>query len=142
MDVLFDSLTPTNFPDLFTLMWLAATVVTIGALAVYIDAGRRYRRYPVLLSLHEWIFWPIFIPWMLVFLFVVTGVPLLLVLLAVVPGLAIALWARFVRFPPLIAAQNEEIRRRRFAPPSRPRPETRERPRPTPAGRRRRSGRR
>ncbi len=142
MDVLFTSLTPANFPDLFTLLWVSAIPVTFGALAVYLYAGRRYRRYPVMLSLHEWIFWPIFIPWMLVFLFVITGVPLLLVLLAVLPGLAIALWARFVRFPPLIAVQNEEIRRRRFTPPSRPRPETRERPRPTPAGRRRRSGRR
>ena len=142
MDVLFESLTPANFPDLFTLLWLAAIVVVIGSVVIYSDAGRRYRRYPVLLSLHEWIFWPIFIPWALVFLFVVMGVPLLLQLLLVVPGLAVALYARFVRFPPLIAAANDEIRRRRFTPPSRPRPETRERPKPTPAGRRRRPARR
>ena len=137
MDVLFNSLTPANFPDLFTLLWLAAIVILIGSVVIYSDAGRRYRRYPVFLSLHEWIFWPIFIPWALVLLFVVTGVPLLLLLLLVVPGLAVALYARFVRFPPLIAASNEEIRRRRFTPPSRPKAEAKERPRPVPAGRRR-----
>ena len=142
MDVLFESLTTTNFPDLFTLLWMSAAVVCSGSLAIYWDAGRRYRRYPVMLSLHEWIFWPIFLPWALVFLLVVVHVPLLLILLVVVPGLAVALWARFVRFPPMIAAANEEIRRRRYAPPSRPRAETRERPRPAPASRRRRSGRR
>ncbi len=142
MDVLFQSLTPANFPDLFTLLWLAGLVVLIGSVVIYTDAGRRYRRYPVFLSLHEWIFWPIFIPWLLVLLFVITGVPLMLLLLVVVPGLAVALYARFIRFPPMIAAANEELRRRRFTPPSRPRPETRERQRPAPAGRRRRSGRR
>lgn len=142
MDVLFNSLTPENFPDLFTLLWVASIPVIAGSVWIYGRAGRRYRRYPVLLSLHEWIFWPILIPWLLVPLFVVTGVPLLLVLLVVVPGLAVALYATFVRFPPRIAAANEEIRRRRFTPQSRPRPETRERPKPVPAGRRRRSGRR
>ena len=142
MDVLFNSLTPENFPDLFTLLSFAWIPVVIGSVWIYGVAGRRYRRYPVLLALHEWIFWPILISWMLVPLFVVTGVPLLLVLLVVLPGLAIALYARFVRFPPLMAAANDEIRRRRFTPPSKPRPQTRERAKPVPAGRRRRSGRR
>jgi hypothetical protein len=41
-----------------------------------------------------------------------------------------------VKFPPRIAAMNDEIRRRRFVPP--PRRGERERARPTPAGRRRR----
>jgi hypothetical protein len=49
-------------------------------------------------------------------LLVIIHVPLLLVLLLVIPGMAIALWARFVKFPPLIAAQNAELRRRRYVP--------------------------
>jgi hypothetical protein len=141
MDVLFQSLTPENFPDLFTLLWIASLVVVIAAIAIYVNSGRRYRRYPVLLAMHEWIFWSVVIPWGLVLLLIITHVPLLLVILAVVPGMALLAWARFVRFPPLIAAANEDLRRRRFAPVSRAAPPTR--PRPTPAGRRRRhSGRR
>ncbi|MDQ3880717.1 MAG: hypothetical protein M3295_06570 [Chloroflexota bacterium] len=141
MDVLFQSLSPDNFPDLFTLLWITALLVVIASVAIYIDSGRRYRRYPVLIDLHEWVFWSVVIPWGLALLLLITHVPLALLLLVLIPGMAVLIWARFVRFPPLIAAAGEELRRRRFAPAARPVPAAR--PRPTPAGRRRRhSGRR
>lgn len=135
MGLLFDPLTPLNFPDLFTLLWVGAIVIVIGAVVVYNAALRRYRRYPQLLALHEWVFWAIIVPWGLVPLLVVIHVPLLIILLLVVPGMAVAAYATFVRFPPLIAVANNEIRRRRFVPP--PRRAQGGRPRPTPAGRRR-----
>jgi hypothetical protein len=136
MELLVDSFTPVNFPDLFTLMWAGALVVVIGAVVVYNFAMRRYRRYPALISLHEWVFWSIIVSWGIVPLLVIIHVPLLLLLLVILPGTAVAAWAAFVRFPPRIATANDEIRRQRYVPP--PRRETRERPRPTPAGRRRR----
>jgi hypothetical protein len=136
MALLFDSLTPANFPDLFTLLWVVALVVVIGSIAVYNLAQQRYRRYPAILALHEWIFWSLVVSWGLVPLLVIIHVPFLLVLLVVIPGMAVAAWAAFVKFPPIIAAANDEIRRRRFVPP--PRRAERERAKPTPAGRRRR----
>jgi hypothetical protein len=136
MGLLFDPLTPLNFPDLFTLLWVGAIVIALGSVVVYNAALRRYRRYPELLALHEWVFWAIVVPWGLVPLLVVIHVPLILILLLVIPGMAIALHATFVRFPPRIAAANAEIRRRRFVPSAR-RP-AQERARPTPAGGRRR----
>ncbi len=136
MAPLFDPLTPLNFPDLFTLLWVAGILIGVGAVFVYNMAQRRYRRYPTILALHEWIFWPIVVGWGIVPLLVVIHVPLILVLLLVVPAMGVAAWATFIRFPPLIAAANDEIRRRRFVPP--PRREEKERPRATPAGRRRR----
>ncbi len=136
MEILFESLTPENFPDLFTLLWISALAIVIGAVVVYTDSGRRYRRYPVLLAMHEWLFWSVIIPWTLVPLLVITHVPLIMVLIIVLPGMAVMLWARFIRFPPRILAANEELRRRRFTPTARGEP--RGRTRPTPAGRRRR----
>jgi hypothetical protein len=135
MGILLDPLTPFNFPDLFTLLWVVALVIVIGAILVYNLAQRRYRRYPAILSLHEWIFWSIVVTWGIVPLLVIIHVPLLLILLIVLPGMAVAAWATFVRYPPIIAAANDEIRRRRFVPP--PRRAERERAKPTPAGRRR-----
>jgi hypothetical protein len=135
MGILLDPLTPFNFPDLFTLLWVIALVIVIGAIAVYNLAQRRYRRYPAILTLHERVFWTIIVTWGIVPLLVIIHVPMLLVLLVVLPGMAIAAWAAFIRFPPIIAAANDEIRRRRFVPP--PRRVERERPKPTPAGRRR-----
>ncbi len=135
MGILFDAITPLNFPDFFTLLWVISLIILVGAVLVYNLAGRRYRRYPAILALHEWVFWSIVVTWGIVPLLVIIHVPLLLILLVVVPGMAVALWATFVRFPPIIAAANDEIRRRRFVPP--PRRVERERAKPTPAGRRR-----
>ena len=136
MNVLFESFTPISFPDLFTLMWAGSLVILAGTVLVYTTAQRRYRRYPQILSLHEWVFWSLVVTWGIAPLLVVIHVPLLMLLLIVVPGIVVAAWATFLKFPPLIAEMNDEIRRQRFVPP--PRRETRERPRPTPAGRRRR----
>lgn len=136
MALLFDPFTPFNHPDLFTLMWVAAIVIVVGAIVVYNAAQRRYRRYPEIMALHEWIFWAIVVTWGLVPLLAIIHVPLFLILLVILPGMAVAAWAAFVRFPPRIEAANAELRRRRFVPPARRAEHAR--PRPTPAGRRRR----
>ena len=136
MGILTDPFTPTAFPDLFTWMWVAGLVIATGSIVVYTMAQRRYRRYPVILELHEWVFWPIVIGWGVIPLLAVIGVPLFLLLGIVVPAMAIALYATFIRFPPRIAAANDEIRRRRFVPP--PKRSESQRTKPTPAGRRRR----
>jgi hypothetical protein len=136
MNVLTDPFNPSIFPDLFTWMWVAGLAISAGAIVVYNIAQRRYRRYPELLALHEWIFWPIIVTWGVIPLLVVIGVPLLLQLVIVLTGMGIAGYAAFMKFPPRIAAANDEIRRRRYVPP--PRRDERSRAKPTPAGRRRR----
>lgn len=118
MGILTDPFTPATFPDLFTWMWVAGLVITVGSIVVYTLAQRRYRRYPEILELHEWIFWPIVIGFGVIPLLVVIGVPLLLLLAIALPAMGIAAYAAFVRFPPKIAAANDEIRRRRFVPPA------------------------
>ena len=136
MNVLTDPFTPTTYPDLFTWMWVAGILISLGAIFVYNFAQRRYRRYPELLALHEWVFWPIVTTWGVIPLLAVIGVPLLIQLVIVLTGMGLAAHAVFVRFPARIEAANGEIRRRRFVPP--PRRSTPEKSRPTPAGRRRR----
>ena len=136
MNVLTDPFTPTTFPDLFTWMWVAGLLIALGAIAVYNVAMRRYRRYPEILALHEWVCWPIVTTWGVIPLLAVIGVPLVIQLAIVLTGMGIAAYAAFVRFPPRIAAANEEIRRRRFVPP--PRRPAPERSRAKPPARRRR----
>ena len=132
MNVLTDPFTPLNYPDLFTLMWVGGILIAIGAIVVYNMAQRRYRRYPEILALHEWVFWPIIVTWGVVPLLVVIGVPLIMLLLIVLTGMGLAAYAVFIRFPERIAAANDEIRRQKFVPP--PRRSDRGRPKPTPAG--------
>jgi hypothetical protein len=135
MNVLTDPFTPTTFPDLFTWMWVASLLIALGAIAVYNVAMRRYRRYPEILAMHEWVCWPIVTTWGVIPLLAVIGVPLVIQLAIVLTGMGIAAYAAFVRFPPRIAAANEEIRRRRFVPP--PRRPAPERARTNPPRRRR-----
>jgi len=132
MGKLLDAFSPLNFPDLFTSAWVGSLVVILGAIVVYNVAQRRYRRYPAILALHEWVFWSILVTWGIVPLLVVVHVPLLMLLLIMIPGLVVAAWATFFKFPPIIEEANDEIRRRRFVPP--PRRETKERRRATPTG--------
>lgn len=132
MGILTDPFNPALFPDLFTWMWVAGLVVSIGAIVVYNMAQRRYRRYPELLALHEWVFWPIIVTFGIIPLLVVIGVPLLITVPILLVGLGVAAWAVFVKFPPRIAAANDEIRRQKFVPP--PRRTDRGRRKPTPAG--------
>jgi hypothetical protein len=136
MNLLFDPFTVATFPDLFTLMWVAGIGIAIGSIVVYNAAQRRYRRYPELLALHEWIFWPIVTAWGIVPLLVVIGVPLIFLLLIIVGGTAAAAYGAWIRYPPRIAVMNDEIRRRKYVPP--PRRSDAQRAKPTPAGRRRR----
>jgi len=135
MAQVFDPFTPLNFPSLFTMMWLVGLLMVIGSVTVYNVAQRRYRRYPTILALHEWIFWAVTVSWGIVPLLVVIHVPLIMLLMIVIPGIAVAAWATFVKYPPLIEEANDEIRRRRFVPPARR--EVRGRRRATPAGGRR-----
>ena len=132
MNLLTDPFTPATYPDLFMWMWVAGIVITLGAIVVYNLAQRRYRRYPELLALHEWVFWPIVVTWGVIPLLAVIGVPLILQLVIVLLGMGMAAHATFVRFPERIAQANDEIRRRRYVPP--PRREVAARTRPTPAG--------
>lgn len=132
MGILTDPFNPALFPDLFTWMWVAGLVIAAGAIIVYNLAQRRYRRYPELLALHEWIFWPIIITWGIVPLLAVIGVPLVITLPMLLAGMGTAAYAAFIKFPPRIAAANDEIRRRKFVPP--PRRAERTRAKPTPAG--------
>ena len=136
MNLLFDPFTVATFPDLFTLMWVAGIGIAIGAIIVYNTAQRRYRRYPELLALHEWVFWPIVVAWGIVPLLVVIGVPLIFLLLLIVGGTGAAAYGAWIRYPPRIAVMNDEIRRRKYVPP--PRRSDAQRAKPTPAGRRRR----
>jgi hypothetical protein len=132
VDVLFDPINPTNFPNLFTLLWVGALVICVLATVVYWIAQRRYRRYPVHMGLHEWVYWSILVPWVMVPLLVVVHVPFFLVLVLVIPGMAIAAYGAFLRYPPRIAEANDLLRRHRYVPP--PRRDVRSRARPTPAG--------
>ena len=115
MNVLTDPFTPATYPDMFTWMWVAGLLIALGAIVVYNLAQRRYRRYPELLALHEWVFWPIIVTWGIIPLLVVIGVPLMLQLIIVFTGMGMAAYAAFVRLPPTTRSDVADTFRPRAA---------------------------
>ena len=87
MDILFDAFSPENFQNLFTLMWIGAIVICVGGTVVYVIAQRRYRRYPAHMAMHEWVYWSLFVPWIMVPLLAVIHVPFVIILLLAIPGM-------------------------------------------------------
>jgi hypothetical protein len=102
-----------NFPDLYVPIMAVAIIGLVVTVVLYNVQVRRLHRFEVLRNLQEWLLWT-----GLVFfgLLVVEGVfsfYFLFVLITIIVGCAVFVWIRFFRFPPLITAYNEQLRRQR-----------------------------
>jgi membrane protein implicated in regulation of membrane protease activity len=64
--------------------------------------------------MQEWLFWTGLLTFSLLLIMALFAWYFSFVLLTVVIGVATYVWARFIRFPPMIAVYNEQLRRARF----------------------------
>jgi len=114
LDYLKLGFTQGDFPDLFTPIWIAALALLVVQVVMYNVLTRRYRRYPPLLALQEWMLWT----GITVFGLVLTGAlfrfSFIFILAIIAGGIGFYAWARFVRWPPLIELYNEQLKRQRF----------------------------
>ncbi|MBA2556446.1 MAG: hypothetical protein H0V12_03725 [Chloroflexi bacterium] len=103
-----------GFPDLFHPMWLAALTLLIIQILLYNVRTRQLHRHEPLATLQEWLLWTGMITFGLIIVMALFNWYFIFVLLTLVMGLGAYVWIRFVRFPPLIAAYNAQLRRARF----------------------------
>lgn len=115
LDALFrkGGFNPGNFSDIFYPISIGAFVLLIAAVVLYNVQTRRLHRHPVFLDLHEWLLWTGICVFGLVLIEAIFSFYFAFVLATIVIGCATFIWIRFVRFPPLIAAYNEQLRRAR-----------------------------
>lgn len=106
--------TQQNFPDLFAPMWVAAAVFLVGQVILYNVRTRQLHRHEPLRTMQEWLLWTGLIVFGLLLTATAFRFYFFFVLVILLVGLAAFLWVRFVRFPPLIALYNEQLRRARF----------------------------
>jgi hypothetical protein len=104
---------PQNFPDLFYPVSVAAFLLLIGAVVLYNVQTRRLHHHPPLVTLQEWLLWTGLAVFGLLLVYAVFKFYFIFVLVTVVIGLATFIWIRFFRFPPLIRAYNNALRRER-----------------------------
>jgi hypothetical protein len=103
-----------NFPDIFTAIWVAALVLMVGQVALYNVRTNQLHRHEPLRTMQEWLLWTGLIVFGMVLVATVFAFYFFVVVLTLVIGLATYAWVRFVRFPPMIAAYNHQLRRARF----------------------------
>lgn len=103
-----------EFRDIFYPISFAAFALLIAAVVLYNVQTRRLHRHPPLVALQEWLLWTGISVFGLILVCAIFSFYFLLVIGTIVVGCATFIWIRFVRFPPLIAGYNQQLRRARF----------------------------
>jgi small-conductance mechanosensitive channel len=103
-----------EFPDIYWLIGVAAFVLFVVTVILYNVRSRQLHRHEPLRNMQEWLLWTGLVTFGLILVGWVFHFYFLFVLFFIVTGLAVFIWIRFFRFPPLIEAYNEQLRRQRF----------------------------
>lgn len=128
-----------NFPDIFAPIWIGALVLLVGQIALYNVRSRQLHRHEPLRTMQEWLLWTGIVVFGLVLVATLFRFYFFVIIGTLVIGLAVYVWVRFFRFPPLIDAYNQQLRRARsFSQARYAAPETTVRSRRTRSQRRRR----
>ena len=111
---LFKPFNQDNFTGLFYPFSVAALVLLIAAVVIYNVQTRRLHRHAPLVNREEWLLWTAICVFGLILVEATFKFYFFFVVLTVVIGVATFVWIVFVRFPPMIAIYNQQLRRARF----------------------------
>jgi len=103
-----------EFRDIFYPISFAAFILLIAAIVLYNVRTRQLHRHPPLVALQEWLLWTAITVFGLILVCATFSFWFLIVIGTIIVGCATFIWIRFVRFPPLIEAYNNQLRRARF----------------------------
>jgi len=104
----------TNFPDIYDLTWIAALVLVVVVIVLYNLRTRALRKHPPYVEMWEWILWTSLITLLLIAVGALFVFSFFLVLGTLVVGLAILVWVRFRRFPPILRAYEQKLAHERY----------------------------
>ena len=113
-EYLFLSFNHVNFPDLYDYTWIAAAVLLVATVVLYVIRTRQLKRHQPYLDLYEWILWTGVVLYSLVLVYAVFAFDLLIVVTTIPVGLAVLVWVRFVHFPPILAAYDAQLAKQRY----------------------------
>jgi hypothetical protein len=137
-EYLFKAFNSVNFPDLFWPTVVGSAVLLVLVVILYNVRIRQLRHHPPYLELYEWLLWTGVIAFFLLLTYSVFVFDFLFVIVTELVMVAVFLWVRFIRFPPLLTAYQRQLARQRYV--SRQtfaRPESTIRPKPVRRRRRR-----
>jgi hypothetical protein len=113
-DYLWDGFNKINFPDLFNQVWIAALGLLVVLIALYNVRTRALHRHRLYTDMWEWLLWDGIITFFLLVSGAIFQFDFAIILLTAVIGLAVMIWVRFRKFPPLFEAYEHQLARQRY----------------------------
>jgi hypothetical protein len=103
-----------NFPDLFNQVWVASLVLLVLLVILYNVRTRALHRHRLYTDMWEWLLWTGLITFFLLVSGALFQFDFAIVLVTGVVGLAVMVWVRFLKFPPLFEAYEHQLARQRY----------------------------
>ena len=113
-EYLFTRFSAHTFPDIYTPLWVATLVLLVGLIVLYNVRTRALHRHAPYLDLYEWLLWSGISLFGLILVAAIFNFYLIVLLVIMVTGLAVLVWVRFIRFPPMLDAYEHKLAKQRY----------------------------
>ena len=113
-EYLFKPFDAHQFPDIYTITWVATLVLLVGLVVLYNARTRALHRHAPYLDMWEWLLWTGISLFGLVLVAAVFRFYLIVMLVILVTGLAVMIWVRFLRFPPIFGIYEQKMAKQRY----------------------------
>ena len=113
-EYLFTRFSAHTTPDLYTPFWVATLVLLVALIVLYNVRTRALHRHAPYLDMWEWLLWTGISLFGLLLVAAVFNFYLIVMLVILVTGLAVMLWVRFVRFPPMFEVYEQKLAKQRY----------------------------
>jgi hypothetical protein len=104
----------TLFPDLYDPIWISSLVLLGALLVLYNVRTRALHRHRLYTDMWEWLLWTGLITFFLLAVGAVFSFDFAVELVILLAGLGVMVWVRFLRYPPLFAAYEQQLARQRY----------------------------
>ncbi len=142
-DYLFTRFSAHTTPDIYTPFWVATLGLLVVLGVLYNVRTKALHRHAPYLDMYEWLLWTGISMFGLLLVAALFNFYMIVLLVILVSGLAVMLWVRFVRFPPMFEIYEQKMAKQRYFTRSKfAHPESTIRPKTARAGASRASGQR
>ncbi len=113
-EYLFTRFSSHTFPDLYTTTWVATLGLLVALVLLYNVRTRALHRHAPYLDMYEWLLWTGISLFGLILVAAVFNFYLIVLLVILITGLAVMVWVRFVRFPPVFEVYEQKLAKQRY----------------------------
>ena len=113
-DYLFTPFNVHRFPDLYTPLWVSTLGLLVVLIVLYNARTRALHRHAPYLDMWEWLLWTGISLFGLLLVAATFNFYLIVLLVILFSGLAVMLWVRFIKFPPMFEVYEQKMAKQRY----------------------------